>query len=122
MEFFITWALILGLLVVPALVNYYVNRYYTPPGTSHAPTIELIGASLTLMFAVLVIDVLIVLLIALGWEDLKEQIADFVQMGLADFARDRPIALSGVLAACSVFYLALMALLGVLRVPSRFVR
>jgi hypothetical protein len=121
-EFFITWALILGLFVVPALVNYYVNRYYTPPGTSHAPTIELLGASLALMFAVLVIDVLIVLLIALGWEDLKEQIADFVQMGLADYGRDRPIALSGVLAAYSVFCLALMALLGALRIPSRFVR
>lgn len=122
MEFFITWALILGLFVVPALANYYVNRYYTPPGTSHAPTIEMLGASLTLMFAVLVIDVLIVLLIALGWEGLKEEIADFVQMGLADYGRDRPIALSGVLAAYSVFCLALMTLLGALRIPSRFVR
>lgn len=122
MEFFITWALILGLLLVPALVNYYVNRYYAPPGTSHAPTIELLGASLTMMFAFLVIDVLVVLLIALAWENLKEQIADFVQMGLVDFAGDRPIALTGVLSAYSVFCLALMALLGALRVPSRFVR
>jgi hypothetical protein len=121
-EFFITWALILGLLVVPALVNYYVNRYFTPPGTSHVPTIELLGASLTLMFAFLVADMLIVLLISLGWDQLREQIADFVQMGLEGYARDRPIGLTGVLAVCSVAYLAFMALLGAFRVPSRFLR
>ncbi|MCH7580793.1 MAG: hypothetical protein IIC91_04675 [Chloroflexi bacterium] len=122
MDFFITLALILGLFIVPGLINYYVNRYFTPPGTSSAPTSELVTASLTLTFAILVLDVAAVLLIALGWDDLRDDIADFVQMGLLDFARDRPIALTGVLSAYSVSCMAILGLLGVLRVPSRWIR
>ena len=37
MEFFITSAFVLGLFVVPGLINYYVNRYYMPPATTAAP-------------------------------------------------------------------------------------
>ncbi len=122
MEFFITLAFVLGLFIVPGLINYYVNRYFTPPGTTTAPTLELLTASLTLTFTFLVLDVAAVVLISLGWDDLKDQIADFVQMGLLDFARDRPIALTGVLTALSVSYMAVLGLLGVLRVPSRWIR
>jgi hypothetical protein len=122
LEFFITWALVLGLLVVPGLINYYVNRYYAPPGTSMAPTIELMAASLTLTFALLVAAVVITLGVSLGWDELKEETADFVQLGLVRYGQERPIALSGVLAAVSVAEMALLALLGVFRVPSRFVR
>ncbi len=122
MDFFITLAIVLGLFIVPGLINYYVNRYFTQPGTSTAPTIELVTASLTLTFAILVLDVMAVLLIALGWDDLKDEIADFVQMGLLDFARDRPLALTGVLTAYSVSCMSILGLLGVLRVPSRFIR
>jgi hypothetical protein len=121
-EFFITWALILGLLVVPGLVNYYTNSYFSPPGTLLAPRLELLAASLALTFAVLVLDVLVVLLVSLGWDELKEEISDFVQLGLVGFGRERPIALTGVLAAVSMACMALMALLGVFRIPSRFVR
>ena len=122
MEFFVTWALVLGLIVAPGLVNYFVNRYYTPAATTTAPTLELVAASLTLTFALVVVDIAIALLVALGWDELKERIADFVQLGLIDFARDRPIATTGVLSAWSVALMALMALLGVFRIPSRFVR
>ena len=122
MEFFITWAIILGLIVVPGLFNYYVNRYYTPQGESLAPRLELIAASFVLTFAILVIAILVVLFLALGSDDLKEEIADFIQMGLLDFARERPIALTGVLSAASVAHMSLMALLGTFRIPSRFVR
>ncbi len=94
MEFFITSAFFLGLFVVPGLINYYVNRYYTPSATTTAPTLELVLASLTLTFAILVLDVAAVLLVSLGWDELREQIADFVQLGLLDFARERPIALT----------------------------
>jgi hypothetical protein len=121
-EFFITWSLVLGLLVVPGLVNYFVSRYYTPPGASIAPTLELMLASFTLTFAVAVTAILVTLLIALGWDDLKEELSDFVQLGLVGYGRDRPIALTGVLSAVSVGEMALLALLGVFRVPSRFVR
>lgn len=122
MEFFITWALVLGLLVVPGLINYYANRYYADPGSTLAPTLELVAASLALTFVLLVLDILAVLLVSLGWEDLKEEIADFVQLGLVGYGQERPIALTGVLSAWSLACMALMALLGVFRIPSRFVR
>ena len=122
MDFFITLVLILGLFLVPGMINYYVNRYFTPPGTSSAPASELVVASLTLTFAILILDVAAVLLIALGWDSLKDDVADFVQMGLVEFAQDRPIALTGVLSAYSVSSMAILGLLGVLRVPSRWIR
>lgn len=122
MEFFITWSLVLGLLVVPGLINYYVGRYYTPAGAPLAPPLELIAASLALTFVLLVTAMLVALLVSLGYDELKEEISDFVQLGLAGYGRERPIALSGVLSAVSIAHTALMALLGTLRVPSRFVR
>ena len=122
MEFFITLAIVLGLIVVPGLINYYVNRYYTPAGTTLAPRLELIAASLVLTFVILVGDILVVLLVSLGWEELKDEIGEFVGMGLVGFGRERPIALPGVLTAVSVACMALMALLGAFRIPSRFVR
>jgi len=121
-EFFITWALALGLIVAPGLVNYYVNRYYSPPGTSMAPTLELVIASLTLAFATLVVAVLLALLVSLGWSDLQNEVEAFVELGLVGYGQDRPIATPGVLSAVSVASMALMALLGALRVPARFVR
>lgn len=122
MEFFITWSLILGLVVVPGLINYYVSRYYTPQGAPLAPTLELVAASLAVTFALLVVAMLVTLLASLGYDELKEEISDFVQLGLVGYGQDRPIALTGVLAAVSVAHTALMALFGTLRFPSRFVR
>lgn len=122
MELFITLAIILGLFIVPGLINYYVNRFLAPAGGSSAPALELISASLTLTFAILVLDVLAVLVTALIWDQLREQIAEFVQLGLVDYARDRPIALTGVLSAYSISCMVVLTLLGLLRVPSRFVR
>ena len=122
MDFFITSAFVLGLFVVPGLINYYVNRYYTTSAAAPAPTLDLVVASLTLTFVILVLDVAVVLLVSLGWDELREQIADFVQLGLLDYARERPIAVTSVLAAYSVSCMTLLALLGVFRIPSRFVR
>ena len=122
MEFFITLAIILGLFVVPGLINYYVNRLLAPAGSTSAPALELVAASLTLTFTILVLDVLAVLVTALIWDQLKDQIAEFVQLGLVDYARDRPIALTGVLSAYSMSCMVMLTLLGLLRVPSRFVR
>ena len=122
MELFITLAIILGLFIVPGLINYYVNRFLAPAGGNSAPALELVAASLTLTFAILVLDVLAVLVTALIWDQLREQIAEFVQLGLVDYARDRPIALTGVLSAYSMSCMVVLALLGLLRVPSRFLR
>jgi hypothetical protein len=121
-EFLITWALALGLLVVPALTNYFVNRYYATPGSSLAPTLELVAASLTLTFALIAAAMVVVLGASLGWTDLKREIEDFVQMGLVGYGQNRPIALPGVLAAVSIGETALLALLGAFRIPGRFVR
>ena len=122
MELFITLAIILGLFIVPGLINYYVNRFLAPAGGNSAPALELVAASLTLTFAILALDVLAVLVTALIWDQLREQIAEFVQLGLVDYARDRPIALTGVLSAYSMSCMVVLTLLGLLRVPSRFVR
>ncbi len=122
MELFVTLAIILGLFIAPGLSNYYVNRFVAPAGGNSAPALELVAASLTLTFAILVLDVLMVLLTALIWDQLKDQIAEFVQLGLVDYARNRPIALTGVLSAYSMSCMVVLTLLGLLRVPSRFVR
>ena len=122
MDFFITLAIIFGVVVVPGMTNYYVCRYYTLPGTSTAPTLDLVVASLTLVFAGVVFDIVAVSAISLIWDGLKEEISEFVQLGLLDYARDRPIALPGALAAYSLLSIALFGLLGVLRVPSRWIR
>ena len=122
MEPFITLTIIIGLFVVPGLINYYVNRSLTPVGGNSAPSLDLVTASLTLTFAILVLDVLAVLVTALIWDQLRDQIAEFVQSGLVDYARNRPIALTGVLAAYSMSCMVVLTLLGLLRVPSRFLR
>jgi hypothetical protein len=122
MELFITLALVLGVFIIPGLINFYVNRYFAPADGPSFPKLDLLTASLTLTFAILVLDVLGVLVIAAVWDGLKDDIADFVQMGLLDFARDRPIALTSVLTAYSTSCMVILGLLGALRVPSRFLR
>ena len=122
MEFFITWSLALALLVVPGLINYFVNRYYTPPGTSMASTLELVAASLTLTFAVVTASIVIVLGLSISWNDLHREVEAFFNLGLVGYGRDRPVSLPGMLAAWSLGEMALLALLGAFRLPSRFVR
>lgn len=122
MEFFVTWAVILGLLVVPGLANYYFNRWFAEPAQPQPQRLELVAASLSLTFALLVAAAFVVLLISLGWEGLKDEIGDFVQGGLKGYGQNRPIALTGVLTAVSLAEMALMAILGVFRVPGRFLR
>ncbi len=122
MEFFITWSLILGLLVFPALLNYFVNRYFSTDGTSTAPTLELVFASLTITFAMVVASVVIVLGLTLSWNDLKHEVEAFVNLGLVGYGKNRPISFSGMLAAWSLGEMAVLALLGAFRIPSRFVR
>ncbi len=112
----------LGLTVVPALLNYLVNRYMAPEGEPLGPRSEQLAASFVLTFAILVMDILAVLLLSLGWDALKEEIADFVGAGLVDFARERPIALTGVLTAFTMMCMGVMAGLGFLRIPGRYVR
>lgn len=122
MEFFITWSLALGLLVVPGLINYFVNRYYSPPGTSMASTLELVAASLTLTFGLVTACIVIVLGLSVSWNDLHREVEGFFNLGLVGYGRDRPVSFPAMLAAWSLGEMALLALLGAFRLPSRFVR
>jgi len=122
MEFFITWAIILGLVVVPGAINYYCNRWFTEPGQREPNRLELMAASLGLPIVILVVAAFVVLLISLGWDGLREEIADFVQGGVKGYGQDRPIALSGVMTGVSLALMGLLGLLGALRVPARFLR
>ena len=107
MEFLITLTIVLGLIVVPGLLNYLVNRHMTPDGEPLGPRFEQLAASFVLTFAILVVDILAVLLLSLGWEGLREEIADFVRAGHIEFALERPIALTGVLTAYTAMGIAL---------------
>jgi hypothetical protein len=122
MEFFITWAIILGLVVVPGVTNYYCNRWFMGEAAPGVGRLELAVAGLTLTFVMLVGAAFVVLLISLGWDGLRDEIADFAQGGLKGYGQNRPIALTGVLTAVSLGCTGLMALLGIFRVPSRFLR
>jgi hypothetical protein len=121
-EFFVTWSIITGLLIVPGLFNYFLNLAFTEPGTPLPSRAELAAASLALTFALLVVTVFVSLAIALLYDDLNDEITDFVNMGLVDYAQNRPIALTGVFSAFSVALTAIMALLGTFRFPSRIMR
>ncbi len=122
MEVFITLAIVLGLIVVPGLLNYLVNRHMAPEGEPLGPRFEQLAASFVLTFAILVMDILVVLLLSMGWEALREEIADFVRLGHIQFAQERPIALTGVLTAFTMMCLAVMTGLALLRIPGRHVR
>ena len=122
MEFFITWAIILGLLVTPAMTNYYVSRWSLRPGEPQPSRLDHLAANLTVVLAILMAASFLVLLISLAWDGLREEIADFVQGGLKGYGQDRPIALTGVLTAVALGCTGLMAALGALRIPARFLR
>ena len=122
MEFFITWAIILGLVVVPGAINYYCNRWFAEPRQQEPNRLELAAASLGLPIVILVAAAFVVLLISLGWDGLSDEIGDFVQGGVKGYGQTRPIALSGVMTGVSLALMGLLGLLGTLRVPARFLR
>jgi len=121
MDFLVAWMLIGAFIVVPGLLNYFANRWFSAGGTEPNRW-ELLLASFTLSFALLTLTAMITLLISLGYNDLRDQIADFVRMGLRDYAEDRPVALSGVLTGVALATMVLMTALGWLRVPARYLR
>ncbi|MDI6856761.1 MAG: hypothetical protein QME71_00360 [Dehalococcoidia bacterium] len=108
--------------VVPGLINYYANRWRTAGGGSEPGRWELVIAGFTLSFALLTVAAMVVLVIALGWEGLREELSDFINMGFVGYAEERPFALSGVLTAISLVTMVVMGLLGVMRVPARFLK
>ena len=121
MDFLVPWMLLGAFIVVPGLLNYFANRWFSVGGPE-PDRWELLLAGFALSFVLLTLAAMITLLISLGWDSLRNQIADFVRMGLRDYAEDRPVALSGVLTGVALATMALMTALGWLRVPARYLR
>src|SRR4030042_6341351 len=107
MDFLVPWMLIGAFIVVPGLLNYYTNRWFSAGGPE--PTRwELLVASFTLSFLLLTVAAMVTLLIAIGWHDLREQLSEFINKGFRGYAADRPFALSGVLTAAALATTALL--------------
>ena len=121
MEFLVPWMLIGAFIVVPGLLNYYTNRWFSAGGPEPNRW-ELLVASFTLSFLLLTVAAMVTLLIAIGWDELREQLSEFINKGLRAYAADRPFALSGVLTAVALVTMALMTALGWMRVPARYLR
>jgi len=121
MDLLLALVLIGAFIVVPGLLNYFATRCVSAGGPE-PDRWELLLAGFTLSFALLTLAAMITLLISLGYDDLRDQIADFVRMGMRGYGEDRPIALSGVLTGVAVATMALMTALGWLRVPARYLR
>jgi len=108
--------------VVPALLNYYTNRWFIGRRAGAPGRWELAMAGFALSFVVLSIAAMVTLLVGLGYEGLRDQIADFVRLGWRGYAEERPVALSGVLTAVALAHMALMTALGLLSIPGRWVK
>ena len=121
MDFLVPWMLIGAFIVVPGLLNYYTNRWFSAGGLEPNRW-ELLVASFTLSFLLLTVAAMVTLLIAIGWHDLREQLSEFINKGFRGYAADRPFALSGVLTAVALATMALMTALGWMRVPARYLR
>lgn len=113
--------LLSAFVIVPGLLNYYSNRRAIPGGVEPGRW-ELLFASLALTWALLTIAAMVVLLIALVWEGLREELSEFINKGFRGYAFDRPFALSGVLTGVSLAAMALMTALGVAQVPGRWLK
>jgi hypothetical protein len=109
-------------LIVPALLNYYTNRWFVGRRAGAPGKWELAIASFALSFVILSVASMITLLVGFGYEDLRDQIADFVRLGWRGYAEERPVALSGVLTAVALAHMALMTALGLLSIPGRWVK
>ena len=108
--------------LAPGLINYYANRWRVAGGVSEPGRWELVIAGFTLSFVLLTVAAMVTLIVALGWKGLREELSDFINMGFFGYAEERPFALSGVLTAIALTTMAVMALLGALRVPARFLK
>jgi len=121
MDFLVAWMLIGAFIVVPGLLNYYTNRWFSAGGPE-PDRWELLVASFMLSFVLLTVAAMVTLLIAIGWHDLREQLSEFINKGFRGYAADRPFALSGVLTAVALATMALMTALGWMRVPARYLK
>lgn len=122
MDILLALIVISAFVVVPGLLNYYANRLFTAEGSGVPRRWELAVAAFMLSFLVLTVAAMVTLLVSLGYDALRTQIGDFVRLGLRDYAKERPVALSGVLTAVALANMALMTALGWLRIPDAYLK
>ena len=116
-------AIILGaFFIVPALLNYFVNRWFVGSRPTAPGRWELAIAGFALSFVVLSVAAMLTLIISLGYDALRTQIADFVRLGWHGYAEERPIALTGVLTAIALAHMAVMTVLGWLAIPGAYLK
>ncbi|HUS83487.1 MAG TPA: hypothetical protein VM013_09575 [Dehalococcoidia bacterium] len=109
-------------LVVPALLNYYANRWFVGSRPDAPGRWELAIAGFALSFVILSVAAMLTLIVSLGADSLRDQVADFVRLGWRGYAEERPIALSGVLTAVALVHMALMTALGWLAIPGAYLK
>ena len=109
-------------LIVPALLNYYVNRWFIGDRPNAPGRWELAIAGFALSFVVLSVAAMLTLIISLGYDALRTQIADFVRLGWHGYADERPIALTGVLTAVALVHMVIMTGLGWLAIPGAYLK
>jgi hypothetical protein len=109
-------------LIVPALLNYYANRLFVGSRADGPGRWELAIAGFALSFVILSVAAMVTLIVSLGADSLRNQIADFVRLGWSGYAQERPIALSGVLTAVALVHMALMTALGWLAIPGAYLK
>jgi hypothetical protein len=122
MDLLLSVMIVSAFVLVPGLINYYANRWRVAGSALEPGRWELAIAGFTLSFVLLTVAAMVTLIIALGWEGLREELSDFIHMGFAGYGAERPFALSGVLTAIALATMAATGLLGVLRVPARYLR
>jgi hypothetical protein len=122
MDAVIIVAIVSAFLIVPAALNYYLNRWFVAGRPDGPGRWELAIAGFALSFVLLTVAAMLTLIISLGVDSLRQQIADFVQLGWHAYAEDRPIALSGVLTGVALVNMALMTALGWLAVPGAYLK
>ncbi len=121
MDSLVAWMLIAAFIVVPGLLNYYTNRWFSAGGAGPNRW-DLLVSSFVLCFLLLTVASMVTMLVAIAYDDLREQLSEFVNHGFRGYAADRPFALSGVLTAVSLATMAIMTALGWLRIPARYLK
>jgi hypothetical protein len=122
MDLLLAVLILSAFVLVPGLLNSYANRSAAGGRIDEPGRWELAVAGWVTSFVALTVAAMVVLAIALVYDDLRQQIADFARLGLRAYAEDRPFALSGVLTLVALTNMALMTLLGAMRIPGRLLR
>jgi len=121
MDLLLGLIIITAFIVVPGLLNYFTSRWLVGDGGAPGRW-EHVIAGFMLSFVLLTVAAMVTMFVSLGFEGLRQQIADFVRLGLRGYGDERPIALSGVLTAVALADMAIMTALGWVGIPGAYLK